>query len=445
MRINDLIDLSEMAIPVSEGPKVWKKINTLIHAGDYKTAAKYYIDAGGSPLSIKRTWNTAIGKPKSSGKPATGPLAGTLEKDLTDEDLKKFMDAIPKEAIKKVKDAKAASNEKKKSRIEKNISNTDNGEPPELSHEKASEFAKGNEEAGKVVGRYTGDTAEVIAGSKQAASIRKIAKAFNIEGKEALNLLKNRAKELKLRSKDFQRYADIKKKSFENRTPDERKEFSNLKRKLLTIMPSDIIAKTAIYDFKNVKTVKEFKDLIKFYENDVRKQITNANFTKTILNTIKKITKPETQERKDLLYATKPITGAKKGSDVKSLNSKLRNNSVEGVAHAKQVDKFLDKYNSGADIKQKDLADLTKEIEKMLPIMKEEQNYDPKGFGIYSQTLRKLKEFLSKVSSNPDSTLDIDDVEEATSKFTQYHEKIKKEIDKENKRSIKEDIMYNLK
>ncbi len=451
MTINDLVN--EMAVPVNEGPKVWKKINDLLKAGDYAGAAKHWVDSGGSPLAIKRSWNTAIGKPKSNGKAATGPLVGTLSKEFTDDDLKKLQAAIPKEAIDKVKDAKTVSNKAKKERATKNISGAGSDEPPELSSSKAAEHASGSKEASDTVGKHTKKSAEIIGSAGQTDYLKSYGKLFNMQGEDALKQLKARSKELKLTGENFKKYADIKKKSFSSRTPEERKDFSELKRKLLTHMPADIIAKTAIYDFQNVADIKEFKSMIDFYEKDVKKPITNSKFTKTLLNKIKDISEPETQERKDLLYLTKPITGAKKGTSAKALAKKVEGTTLEGIFHLKQVDKFLDKYNSGKSIVREDLVELKDSIKKMTEKDKEgnsgpmalDKAKHPKDFGIYTQTLRKLRTFLSTESGKDNSELDIDDIEAATLSFAKYHEDLIKDVKAEaKKRSMREDIMFNL-
>ena len=56
MRINNL---TEMAIPVANGPVVWKKINDLLNDNKYKEAAELFLKSGGTVRGAKRTWNVA--------------------------------------------------------------------------------------------------------------------------------------------------------------------------------------------------------------------------------------------------------------------------------------------------------------------------------------------------------------------------------------------------
>ena len=73
------------------------------------------------------------------------------------------------------------------------------------------------------------------------------------------------------------------------------------------------------------------------------------------------------------------------------------------------------------------------EINSMLPTMKNDKKYDLKGYTIYSETAKKIKDFLEK-----DEEPDADVIEEILDDMSKYQESIKP------KRSLKEDILYNL-
>lgn len=411
MTIKDLVN--EMAIPVAEGPKVWKKINDFLNAGDYKAGAEYFLKAGGNARGAKRTWNVAQANTKFSGEKVPGPIFGTIDKKHSYD---KFMAAMPSE------EQKAKTNKPKKT-----------AEQAEKDAESGT-TAAGYKEASEVVkSKIAG--ADSMASHKRTNYIKAYGKLTGLEGDEAIKKLNSRAKELGQTAKAIAKYEVLKSIPFEKRTPKERKDFTTLEKFTEKKRSPFTISAEAKKDFEAAETSIELKDIFdKYIKSETR--IDNREMVVSLLKRIKKVA--QGKEAVDLHMDMKRIFRNKDNSkSIDDLVKKYQEESGKGLAHLKGVDKVLDKYNAGKDITKADVKGLSKEVETMLPTMKSEQKFDIKGFGVYSTASRKLKALIAK-----EGEPDIDDIEDAIEPMSKYHENLKKEVKK--KRSIKEDIMYNL-
>jgi len=411
MKINDLVNLNEMAIPVKEGSKVWKKINDLLNADKYKEAAEFYLKSGGNVRGVKRTWNVAQGNTKLSGDKIPGPIFGTLDKKHSYD---KFMKAMPEE------EQKAKKNKVKKT-IEQKEKDSESGATA-AGYKEASDVVKS-----KIAG------ADSNASHKRTDYIKAYGKFTGKHGDEAVKELEARAKELGQTAKDIAKYEVLKAKPFKDRTSEERAEFTRLEKITAKKRNPFVITKEAKEDFESAQTAKELKDVFqKYIKNNIR--IDNRDMVVSLLKKIKNVSSGK--EAVDLNLDLKRIFRNKNNS--KSIDDLIKKYNTEigkGLEHLKGIDEVLDKYNLGKDISKEDIKKLSIEVEKMLPTMKQDQKFDLKGYSVYATASRKLKELLAK-KDEPN----IDDIEDAIEPMSKYHENLKKEA---KKRTIKEDIMFN--
>lgn len=415
MRINDIVN--EMAIPVAEGPKIWEKINSLLNAGDYKAAAEHYLKSGGNVRGIKRTWNVAQGNAKITGEKVPGPIYGTIDKKHSYE---KFMAAMPSEEKKSKTNVPKKTVEQKEKEAESGVTSA--------GYKEASEVVKSKTAGG-----------DSIVSHKRTDYVKAYGKLTGKHGDEAIKELEARAKELGQTAQDIAKYEVLKKKSFADRTKEERAEFTRLEKITAKKRAPFVVTKEAKEDFASAKTASELKDVFDKYIKS-KTRIDNRDMVVSLLKKIKAVASGK--EAVDLNLDMKRIFRNKNNSkSIDELVKKYETESSVGLEHLKSVDKVLDKYNAGNDITKKDIEVLSKEVNDMLPTMKQEQKFDVKGFGVYSTAARKLKSILDK-----EGEPDIDDIEDTIEPMSKYHEGLKKEITKEKKekRTIKEDILYNL-
>lgn len=419
MRIRDIV-LNEMAINVKEGPVVWKKINDLLNAGDYKAAAQLYLDKGGNPRGAKRTWNVAQANTKLSGDKVPGPIYGMIDKKHSYE---KFMAAMPKEE-------QAPKTNKKK--------------PTEKEAEEKSESgatAAGYKEAAEVLLskiRATKDNSNLS--WMTTDYIRAYGKLTGLSGTDAVAKIKARAKELQMTARDIIKYEALKKIPFADKTREQRAEFSRLEKATSKARNPFTISKESKESFEDANTAEEIEDVFDQHIKD-NIRIDNREMVVSLLEKIKKVTKGK--KAVDLNMKLKQVFRNKDNSKaIDDLIAKYETETSKGLEHLKGIDKMLDLFDSGNEIKRSDVVAFQKEVEKMLPTMKQEQKYDIKGFATYTTAARKLKELLAEPGEP-----DIDEIDDIVTPMRKYHKGLEAGVKKDRqakKRNIKEDILYNL-
>jgi hypothetical protein len=420
MRINDIV-LNEMAISVAEGPVVWKKINDLLNKGDYKGAAEYFLEKGGNARGAKRTWNVAQANTKIVGDKVPGPIYGMIDKKHSYD---KFMAAMPET------EQKAKTNKPKRTE-EKAEKDSESG-ATSAGYKEAAEVLLSKIRATKDNSNISWMTTDYI---------RAYGKLTGLSGTDAVAKIKARAKELQMTASDIVKYEALKKIPFADKSREQRAEFSRLDKATSKARNPLAISKKSKQDFEDANTAEELEAVLdRHIKDNVR--IDNREMVVSLLEKIKKVTKGK--KAVDLSLKLKQVFRNKDNSkSIDDLIAKYEKETGKGLKHLEGIDKMLTLFDSGKDIKRKDIEAFQKEVDKMLPIIKSEQKYDIKGFSTYTTASRKLKELLAEPGEP-----DIDDVDDIVTPMAKYHEGLKKDIKKERqkkKRNLKEDILYNLK
>lgn len=409
MRLNDLI---EMAIPVGQGEKVWKEINDLLNQNKYEEAAKKYLEAGGNVRGLKRTWNVAQANNKVAAGKVPGPIYGLLDKKHSFE---KFKDALPSEE-------KAPKKNRERNKSPENLDDA------ALSYKTMADKRKA-----QALNVKDGNAA----GSDLA---RKMSKNKKNPISDPVGALEADAKRFGDVAKGIKRYEELRKRdeAGEKLTIPERKELSDLKKSTMDYRTKKGAEEQAKRDFSDLETVQDIKDVLSDYvKRKVR--IDNREIVVDLLEKIKKVASKD--EAVNLRLLMKRIFRSKNNDkSLEKLIDKTQEEIGEGQKHLKAVDSILKKYDNGEDISKEELVSLKKEIEKFLPVMKEDKKWDLKGYTTYANTVKRIGAYLAK---KKDGELDADDIEEILDDLSTYHTELKKP--KKKKRSLKEDILFNLK
>jgi hypothetical protein len=411
MRLNDLI---EMAIPVGQGEKVWKEINDLLNQNKYEEAAKKYLEAGGNVRGLKRTWNVAQANNKVAAGKVPGPIYGLLDKKHS---LEKFKDALPSEE-------KAPKKNRERNKSSEDMEDT------ALSYKTMADKRKAQ-------------ALNVKDGNASGSDLaRKMSKNKKNPISDPVGALEADAKRFGDAAKGIKRYEELRKRdeAGEKLTIPERKELSDLKKSTMEYRTKKGAVEQAKRDFQEVETVQEIKDTL----NDYIKRKIRIDDRKIVVDLLKKIKEISSgDEAVDLSLLMKRVfRSSKKDKSLEKLIDKTQDEIGEGQKHLKAVDNILNKYDNGEDISKEELASLKKEIEKFLPVMKEDRKWDLKGYTTYANTAKRIGAYLAK---NKDDELNADDIEEILDDLSTYHTEIKKPEPKKKKRSLKEDILFNLK
>jgi len=409
MKLKDLI---EMAIPVGQGPKVWKEINDLLNQNKYEEAAKKYLDAGGNVRGAKRTWNVAQANNKVAAGKVPGPIYGMIDKKHSYD---KFMAAMPSE-------------EKSPKKNRERNKSADDMEDTALSYQTMADKRKVQ-------------SLNVKDGNAAGADLaRKMSKDKKNPTNDPVPALEADAKRFGDVAKGIKRYEELRKRdeAGEKLTIPERKELSDLKKSTLDYRTKKGAVEQARRDFDEAETVQEIKSTL----NDYIKRKIRLDDRKIVVDLLKKIKEVSSgNEAVDLSLLMKRVfRSSKKDKSLEKLIDKTQEEINVGQSHLKAVDTLLNKYNNGEDISKAELKTFSKELSDFLPVMKDDKKWDLKGYTVYSQTLKKINDFLAK-----DAELDADAVEEIFDDMSNYQEKIKKPEPKKKKRSLKEDILFNLK
>lgn len=403
-------NLTEMAIPVAQGPKVWKEINDLLNKNDYKAAAELYIKSGGNVRGAKRTWNVAQANNKIAGGKVPGPIYGMIDKKHSYD---KFVSAMPTE-----EQAPKKNRERNKPIDTKDAS---------ISYKTLADKRKVQ-------------ALNIKDGNSAGADLSK--KMIKAGVSDPVKKLEGDAKRLSKASKGIKEYEALSKRdeAGEKLTLPERKKLSTLKRETLDYRTKKGTEEQIIRDFKEANNAKEITDIL----NDIIKKkirIDNRQAVVDLLKKIKKVSKGN--EAVELSLLMKRVFRSKKNDkSIEKLINKAESEIDTGIEHLKEVDSILDKYNKGDYITKKDLTFLVNSINLMLPTMKSDRKYDLKGYTVYSNTAKKINSFLDSGKE-----LTADDTEEILGDVADYQEQNVKEIEKKKKkakRSLKEDILYNL-
>lgn len=406
MRIHDL---TEMAIPVAQGPVVWKKINDLLNDGKYKEAAELYLKSGGNVRGAKRTWNVAQANNKIAGDKVPGPIYGMIDKK---HDFDKFKAAMGSEVT-----APAKNRARKKDPEDGADLATGYKTMSDLKKTQALNIKDGN--------------------AKGADLARRMAKDKQNPDTNPVKTLTKDSERFGTVAKQIERYEalDKKSKSGEKLTGPEKIELIDLRNKTLAYRTKSGVTKQAIEDFKRAETIAELQKVFKKYI-DKKTRIDDRDIVVSLLNKIRKVAKGK--QAVDLHLQLKQVFRNK--NNQKSIDQLIDKYGVEaqaGLKHLAGIDGVLGAYENGSDISRKSLESLQNQITKMLPTMKDDKKYDAEGLKVYTSTSDKLKAFLAK-NSEPD----VDDLEDILDDMSDYQTKIKKEA---KKLSIKEDILYNVK
>lgn len=394
-----------MAIPVAQGEKVWKEINDLLNADKYKEAAELFVKSGGNARGAKRTWNVAQANNKIAGGKVPGPIYGLIDKKHSYD---KFLAAMPGDSAAPAKN-KVASKEPE-SAEDLSLGYKTLGDKRRVQSLQVKDGVAAGADLAKRMGKKAGGDAD-------------LAKTL---GKDA-DRLQGMAVKIK-------RVEELEKKdaSGARMKREERAELAELKKATLKYRTKKGVAQGAMKEFHDANTKEEIKAVL---EKNIEEKI-RLDSRETVVDLLGKIRNvAQGEEAVNLHLLLKRVFRNKNNQkSIDELVAKYQEEIKVGIAHIDAVDKVLNKYEQGTDISRKELDTLNKEIVKMLPTMKADQKTDLKGFSAYNIAARKLKEFLGK-NKEPDA----DDLEEILDGMSTYQNSLKRK-----KKSIKEDILFNI-
>ena len=371
----------------------WPELIKILDSGDYDKAAEFFLDNGATPRGAAKTWNSA--KSYHGNKYSLTDLQAAIKK-------------IRPEA------------EKNRPR---NKSSDEGDEDIAVSYQTMGDL-KGNQalhvKDGDSKGASLARKMSKKGDTNPVATLEKDSKRFNDVAKGIL-----RRKELLKKDKDG------------TITREERKELMDLNNSTLEYREKNGRSKKAAKEYEEAKTAKEIESILDRHIKDGIR-IDNRATVESILKKIRADKEVNGKEASNLILKVKRVFRNKNNAkDIEKLIDRAQGEINAGLNHIEEVDKVLNKYDNGEDINKEDLTSLRDELKRMLPVMKEEGTKD-KGNVVYINTINKINSFLKK-----DKEPDIDDIEEILDDLSNYHTDLKKEA-RIRKRSIKEDILYNL-
>ena len=462
MRIQDLV---EMAIPVAEGPVVWKEINKLLGQNKYKEAAAYFLKKGGTSRGLKRSWNVAQDNTKADRK-LPSPIQGLLDKDHDYDKMKSEVEDLANKIT--VKKAKASGKT-----------------AAELEAEKKEDLRASADAYDTLARKKRRDELHAKEGTgKGSALLAKHAK----RGEDIKDITK-RKDELASLSKNFKRLDALLKKdeSGAEMTREERRELSRLKDATAKARDRKSIRDDLIKDLNgiNIKDSTTNKAQIEAAKKDLERilgrmidlglTVDDQKASKKVIKLIKltvsaPITKKfhsgkisQEQMREELAEVEAFVKTAKRIFRNKS-NSAEFNNLVDvatkiikqGTGHIAAVDKILDKYDNGEDISLAELTSLKKKLVAMRPtLMSDVKNMarasnsdekipadfrddpskkDKSALLAYDNAISKITK-LEQAGKEPD----VDDIEDTLDVLSSYYTNTKKNAKAHVKKRAKEE------